>query len=120
MNSKKILIILLIILVPSFIFAIPPVNAIIKDGTISTVAEKDTHVKQYYPTTNYGGQNYFLVGRDVFSAAVEAYFYFNFSDKPVNWKDAEIALDLYSIGSTANLSVYLIEDTWNEFGGNEL
>ena len=114
MNFKKILIVLSIILVPSFIFAIQPVNAIVRDQTLGTIAEKDTYVRQYNPTTNYGGQSYFLVGRDVFSAAVEAYFYFNFSDKPVNWKSAEIALDLYSISSTVNLSVYLIEDTWNE------
>ncbi|MHA2055777.1 MAG: Ser-Thr-rich GPI-anchored membrane family protein, partial [Candidatus Hodarchaeales archaeon] len=40
--------------------------------------------------------------------------YFNFSDKPVNWKSAEIAFDLYSVDSTVNLSVYLIEDAWEE------
>ncbi|KKM08126.1 hypothetical protein LCGC14_1726990 [marine sediment metagenome] len=114
MNVKKILIVLSIILVPNFIFAIQPVNAIIRDQTIETTAEKDTYAREYNPTTNYGGQSYFLVGRDVFSAAVEAYFYFNFSDKPVNWENAEIALDLYSISSTVNLSVYLIEDSWNE------
>lgn len=114
MKKRKILILLLMFLIPSFIIGVPSVQAIVRDETISTIAEKDTFVRQYYPTNNYGGQSYFLVGRDVWGTALETYLYFNFSDKPVNWKSAEIAFDLYSIDSTVNLSVYLIEDSWEE------
>ncbi len=113
-SSNKIIIFVSMIIILEFSMIFPPILAGTKPATISTVASKDSYVRQYNPTSNYGGQDWFLLGRDAFSAAIEAYFYFNFSDKPSTWTKAEISLDIYSIPETTNITVYLIENSWEE------
>ncbi|MHA1492273.1 MAG: CBM96 family carbohydrate-binding protein [Promethearchaeota archaeon] len=113
MSRKKILFVTILFLF-GFLSMIPPTLGGSKPATISTIASKDSYVRQYNPTSNYGGQDWFLLGRDVYSAAMEAYFYFDFSDKPSSWTKAEISIDFYSIPSTTNVTVYLIENSWEE------
>jgi len=93
---------------------IPPTLGGTKTVTISTIASKDSFVKQTYPNANYGHLDFFLLGRDAYSAAMEAYFYFDFSDKPSSWTKAEISIEFYSILSTTNVTMYLIERSWEE------
>ena len=113
-SSKKIIIFVSLIIIFEFSTIVPPILAGTKPATVSTVASKDSYVKQYTPTSNYGGQDWFLLGRDIWNAAIEAYFYFDFSDKPSTWTKAEISLSIYSISETTNITVYLIENSWEE------
>lgn len=97
-----------------FIFKITSTKAIIRDRTISTVAEKDSYVDSDDPTSNYGGQDWLIFG-NYLSGWNEAYLYFNFSDKPAGWTKAEISIDMYSVSETFNATLSLINDTWNEY-----
>ena len=90
-NYKKIFLIVIIVICIELSLLIPPALGGTKSATISTIASKDSYVRQYYPTDNYGGKDWFLLGRDVFDAAIEAYFYFDFSDKPSTWTKAPYA-----------------------------
>ncbi|MFW9939411.1 MAG: DNRLRE domain-containing protein [Candidatus Thorarchaeota archaeon] len=114
MKSKvKLVIVLFGIISFGLLFIISNTVAIQRETTISTIASKDTYVNSYYPTSNYGGVNYldtgFLSGN-----IMEAYFYFNFSDKPSNFIRAEISLDFGGVYQTMNFSVCLIEEEWDE------
>lgn len=117
--KKKIILLVGVLIIALFIFKITSTNAIIRDRTISTVAEKDSYVDIHNPTSNYGGQNWLIFGDYIFGWT-EAYLYFNFSGRPTGWTKAEIAIDMYSISETFNVTVSLINDTWNEYSINWL
>ena len=102
-----------------FILTISPTRAIIRDQTVSTVAEKDSYVNSYYPTSNYGGADWLIFGNYILGWT-EAYLCFNFTDKPASWTKAEISIDMYSVSETFNVTVSLINDTWNEYTINWL
>ena len=115
MKDKKVLIFISIIFFSSFLMNISPTRAIIKDQTISTVAEKDTYVNIDDALSNFGGQDYALGGFYFGGDIVEAYFFFNFSDKPSPYTKAEISLDFWSVSQTMNVSIVLIEEEWDEY-----
>lgn len=114
MLNKKIFVIVGIIIVIGLTFYITPIRGITRDGTVSTVAEKDAYVDMYYSNSNYGGKNYLLFG-DRALGWNEAYLFFNFSDKPVDWTKAEISIDMYYVSETFIVTVCLINDTWDEY-----
>ena len=114
MLNKKKFVIVGILIVIGLTFYITPIKGITRDGTVSTVAEKDAYVDTYYPASNYGGKNYLLFGEYSLGWR-EAYLYFNFSDKPADWTKAEISIDMYSVSETFNVTVSLINDTWDEY-----
>lgn len=99
----------------SFIIIIRPSKGTIRDQTVSTIAQKDTYVNSYDPTSNFGGQDYAMSGFYYTGDIVEAYFFFNFTDKPTNYTKAEISLDLWSVSETINITICLIEDVWDEY-----
>jgi len=113
--KNRILILVGVLFLASFIFIIPSTRAITRDQTISTVAEKDTYVNSYDPTSNFGGQDYALGGFYYTGDIVEAYFFFNFSDKPTTYTKAEISLDFWSVSETMNVTICLIEEAWDEY-----
>ena len=119
MKDKKSIILLSLIFFSSVLIYITPTRAIIKDQTITTVAEKDSYVSSYYPTSNYGGASWLIFGNYILGWN-EAYLFFNFSDKPTNWENAEISIDMYSVSETFNVTVSLINDTWDEYTINWL
>lgn len=82
--------------------------------TISTIADKDSYVNSYYGIDNYGDASYLLSGFYFSDEIVESYFYFSFRDKPSNWIQAEISLDIWSVSQTTNLSICIIEEEWDE------
>ncbi|MFX1478633.1 MAG: NosD domain-containing protein [Promethearchaeota archaeon] len=88
----------------------PPV----RNMTVTTIADKDTYVNSYYALNNYGDANYLLSGYYLTDEVVESYFYFSFRDKPSNWVQAEISLDVWSVSQTTDLSVCIIEEEWDE------
>jgi len=96
------------------IINISPVKGITRDATISTVAERDSYVESDSPTSNNGGKDWLIFGDYIFGWN-EAYLYFNFSDKPTGWTKAEISIDMYSVSETFNVTVSLINDTWDEY-----
>jgi len=114
MKVKKVIILISLIFFSSFMVNIIPARAIIRDQTISTVAEKDSYVSSYYPTSNYGGASWLIFGKYILGWR-EAYLFFNFSDKPTSWNSAEISIDMYSVSETFNVTVSLINDTWDEY-----
>ncbi len=115
MKNKKIYFLFGILFIIAFIVNTPSTRAIIKDQTISTIAEKDTYVRAYSPTSNYGGKDWLKLGADYFLGWNEVYLYFNFTNKPDIWTKAEISIDMYSISKTFNVTVSLINDSWNEY-----
>ncbi|MEE9378371.1 MAG: DNRLRE domain-containing protein [Candidatus Lokiarchaeia archaeon] len=112
---KRIIILVVVLFLGGFIFITPSTEAITRDQTISTVAEKDTYVNTYDPTSNFGGQDYALSGFYYTGDLLEAYFYFNFSDKPSDYTKAEISLDFSSVSETMNITICLIEEVWDEY-----
>jgi hypothetical protein len=84
------------------------------ETSYKTVAEKDTYINSYYPSNNYGGQNWIIIGD--YMGMCEAYFHFNFTDKPTVWKRAEISVDLYSVSATTQITITLITASWEEYG----
>jgi len=115
MKYKKVIILMLLTFFSSVLINITPTRAIIKDQTISTIAEKDTYVNTYDALSNFGGQDYALGGFYFGGDIVEAYFFFNFSDKPSTYTKAEISLDFWSVSQTMNISICLIEEDWDEY-----
>jgi hypothetical protein len=55
-----------------------------------------------------------MAGFSLFSDIREAYFYFNFSNKPSNFIRAEISLEFWSVSQTMNYTICLIEESWSE------
>ena len=117
MLNKKKFVIVGILIVIGLTFYITPIKGITRDGTISTVAEKDAYVCTYNPTSNYGGKDWLIFGNYI-SGWREAYLYFNFSDKPADWTKAEISIDMYSVSETFDVTACLINDTWDEYSIN--
>ncbi len=115
MKKRTILIFIAIQFISVFILNAPSTSAIIRDTTISAVAEKDTYVNSYNPASNFGGQDYALSGFYFTGDILESYFYFNFSDKPIDFSKAEISIDLWSVSMTMNVSICLIEENWDEY-----
>ncbi len=115
MKDKKIIILISLIFFSSVLINITQTRAIIRDQTISTNAEKDTYVNTGDALSNFGGQNYALGGFYFGGDIVEAYFFFNFTDKPTSYTKAEISLDFWSVSQTMNISISLIEEAWDEY-----
>ena len=115
MKNKKIYFLVGILFIIGFTFNTLPARAIIRDQTISTIAEKDTYVNSDDPLSNFGGQNYVFSGFYWGGDIVEAYFFFNFSDKPSTYTKAEISLDFWGVSQTMNVSIVLIEEEWDEY-----
>ncbi len=114
--KKKILFLVGVLFIAVLVFFPSPTRAIIRDQTISTIADKDSYVTISDPNANFGGRDWLTFGFDLgFSSWNEAYFHFNFSDKPINWIKAEISLDVYYVSETFNMTVCLINKTWNEY-----
>lgn len=111
---KKSSFLIIILIVIGLTFNITPIKGITRDRTVSTVAEKDAYVSTYNPTSNNGGKDWLIFGNYILGWN-EAYLYFNFSDKPAGWTKAEISIDMYSVSETFNVTVSLINDTWNEY-----
>jgi hypothetical protein len=93
----------------------PSATAIERERYISNIAEKDTYVDTANPTSNYGGVSNLMTGFSIFSDIREAYFYFNFSNKPSNYERAEISLEFWGVSQTMNYTICLIEESWSEF-----
>jgi len=114
MKPKNKIVLLGLIISFGLLLTIPTIAGIQRETTISTVASKDTYVDTDNPTSNYGGVDYLMSGFSIFSDIREAYFYFDFSDKPSSFTKAEISLDFWSVSQTMNFTVCLIEEDWDE------
>lgn len=81
-------------------------------ATSNTIADADTYVDGTHQGSNYGGQTYLEAGYDIVYAT---YMHFNFTTEPQNVIQARIKFYVYSVSSTANLSVTIITTPWNEY-----
>ncbi len=118
MKKKTMFILICILFITGFTFKVPPVRALLRDQTISTVAEKDTYVNSYEPSSNYGAEDHTIAGDFLTSYEAESYFFFSFSDKPNNYTEAEISLYCGLSDILRNVSICLIEEQWEEFSMN--
>ncbi len=118
MKMRSLFMLFVVLFIAGIFFNAPPARAIIRDQTVSTVAEKDTYVNSYDPSSNYGGEDYTLAGFYATVDIVESYFYFTFSDKPNNYTKAEISLYCGGDSLIKNLSICLIEEHWDEYSMN--
>lgn len=85
-------------------------------ATISTIADHDSYVISGFPDDNYGDEANIQFGL-VTQGHYEVYIHFNFTDKPSDWDNAEISLDVYYLNldsDTFNVSVSLVEAAWEE------
>ena len=114
MKSKEKMISLSLIISCGLLLLIPSISGIQKETTISDIASKDTYVDIDNPNSNYGGVSYLMSGYSVSYEAKEAYFYFDFTNKPSSFTEAEISLDFWSVSQTMNFTVCLIEEEWEE------
>ena len=113
-NKKTILFYISLILIVGTIFILPTGWGITKEKTTSSIADKDTYVDTANAMSNYGGVNNLMTGFSWFSDIREAYFHFNFDDKPGDYIRAEISLDFWGVSQTMNFTVCLVEESWDE------
>ncbi|MFX1259031.1 MAG: DNRLRE domain-containing protein [Promethearchaeota archaeon] len=120
MKEKKIFIIgiFLAILIVTILIKPSTAQKTPASKTISTIADKDSYVDSGNPTANYGGQEQLRAGFSLSDDIYEAYFHFNFSDKPSNYTKVEISLNIWSVDKMINLTICLIEANWDEYSMN--
>ncbi len=111
--KKKIYLPIIAILI--FLIGILPRIPLTSALTNEDIATKDTYVDTGNPTSNYGGVDILQAGFNILSDIKEAYFYFEFSNRPNNFTKAEISLDFWGVLQTMNFTVCLIEENWNEY-----
>ena len=112
MRNKRLYLILIFVLLILFTqaYLAKHVIGITKDATIATIADMDTYVDSDSPTSNYGSETSLWV-----DDSCEAYFHFNISDKPESITKVEFIFAVISnVFSAKNITLYLIEDSWDE------
>lgn len=113
-NKKAILIYIGLILIVGTIFILPTGWGITREKSISSIADKDTYVDTIDAMANYGGVDNLMTGFSWSGDIREAYFHFNFDDKPDDYIRAEISLEFWGVSQTMNFTVCLIEESWDE------
>lgn len=93
---------------------LPSVKGVLVEKTSSTIADMDTYVDTDNALSNYGGVNYLYSGFSYSGDFKESYFHFDISSKPENVTKAELSLDIFGVSQTMNLTVSIIEESWNE------
>ena len=81
-------------------------------STTSTLADRDSYVTHYSPTSNYGGKDWLIFGDYIDWA--ETYIHFSFSDQPSEWEKAEIEIDFYYVSETVKAKVCVVSNDWEE------
>ena len=115
-NNKKVIFFYIgLIIILSTIFILPKGWGITREKSISSIADKDTYVDTANAMSNYGGVNNLMTGFSLFGEIREAYFHFNFDDKPSDYIRAEISLEFWGVSQTMNFTVCLIEESWDEY-----
>ena len=117
MKTRSIFLLSTIFLLTPIMF-ISSIHAVNREAAISSVAEQDASTSTGLPDTPIGSlQDYLSAGNNSAGNFVEAYFYFNFTNKPINYLKAELSLyfggKAFS-GPELNLTVCLIEESWDE------
>jgi hypothetical protein len=115
MKSKERNFLVFVLVIIGFLLTIPNAQGIQRERTFSNVADRDTYLDTASPMSNYGGVNNLIAGFSYTPNIREAYFHFNFSNKPSNLKRAEISLEFWGVSQTMNFTVCIIEDNWDEY-----
>jgi hypothetical protein len=114
-SKKAIFFYIGLIIILGTIFILPKGWGITREKSISSIADKDTYVDTANAISNYGGVNNLMTGFSMFGDIREAYFNFNFDDKPGDYIRAEISLEFWGVSQTMNFTVGLIEESWDEY-----
>lgn len=114
-NKSKFIIILGIFLFLGWNTSIIMVQGTVVQTMSSTRADADTYVDTADPLANFGGVSNLKAGFSWDAGDIrEAYFHFNFPNKPPNITKAQLSIDIWGISQTTNLTVSIIEASWNE------
>ncbi|TKJ20474.1 MAG: hypothetical protein CEE43_12410 [Promethearchaeota archaeon Loki_b32] len=105
MRKKNISILILGLFFVSLILSVPPAYA---EQEKYITADADSYINEDNPTSNYGYAQFLYVMTSDYVSETEAYFHFDFTDKPSNWIKAEIEIDLFSTPVPFYVTVYLI------------
>ena len=115
MKTRSILLLCTIFLLTPIMF-IPSIHAVNREATVSGIAEQDATTISGNP--DLGVANGTLgAGYNIAGNYVEAYLFFNFTNKPINYLKAELSLYFWGKafpGPELNLTVCLIEESWDE------
>ena len=114
-SKKAIFFYIGLIIILGTIFILPKGWGITREKSISSIADNDTYVDTANAISNYGGVNNLMTGFSLFGEIREAYFHFNFDDKPSDYIRAEISLEFWGVSQTMNFTVCLIEESWDEY-----
>lgn len=112
MKKKNTSILILGLFFGSLILSAIPVYA---EEEKYTTADADSYINENYPTSNYGYAQFLHVMTSDYISEAEAYFHFDFTDKPDNSIKAEIEIDLYTTPIPFHVTVYLITGVWDEY-----
>jgi len=91
-SKKAIFFYLRLVLILETISILPKGRGITREKSITSRADKDTYVDTAYVISNYGEFNKLITGFSMFGDTREAYFHFNFADKPGDYLGAEMSI----------------------------
>ena len=115
MKSKnKNLVLMCFFFAVGLVIITPTISGVEQEKTKSTIADKDTYIDTANPLSNYGGVSNLKSGFSISYDIREAYFHFNFSDKPENVTKAELSLDIWGVYQTMDLTMSIIDESWGE------
>ncbi len=125
-NLKKFLLLMLILVIPGFLYSIPKVIGSQNEFNVYEIADRDIFVDSANPTENFGRSNILKAGHGISYEVRETYFHnhiftretylhFSFSKKPNNFIRAELSLDVWSVSQVMNFTICLIEEEWDEY-----
>ncbi len=118
MTRTKLSIMIGLIFLGISICFIQSVQGTIRQTTISDYAFQDSVTSSGLPDVPIGAiQNTTAAGYNIAGNYLEAYFQFNLTNKPTNFLKAELSLWLWDkafSGPDLNLTIVLIEDSWDE------
>ena len=117
MKTKALFLLCTIFILTPLMF-VPSIYAVDREVTVSDIAEQDASTSSGLPDTPIGSiQDSLSAGYNIAGNYIEAYFYFNFTNKPINYIKAELSLNLWGKsfpGPELNLTICLIEESWDE------
>ena len=108
-------IILLIYILSLLIIASTSSLIVRGDSEVFDLPDKDSYVSLNSPNENFGDEDFVEAGYR-YGDWLEAYCHFNLSNKPLNWKKAELSLYVWARSSTFDIAVCFISEDWNETG----
>ena len=100
----------------SFLLIVCTVNVIGQSQylTTSVTADKDSYVDSDHPDMTHGMDQTILAGISFNDTLYEIFMGFSLNNSPQGWISAEISFTLFDLVQILNISIWLIEEHWEE------